>query len=141
MIKGLNATILMRRSLVIPDTNKAGAYATALVVIRRSLQPMCDFAQSLEEAANSDRVPPIPISLTVKLTSPMKPVVYYRDLCVSGRPLRGRPRPVPGFFSFAPSMRPVSKTGPRLLTDTDWVFSHFSVSEAPSRSVATTPAV
>lgn len=43
----------------IPDTNKAGAYATALAVQTN------DFAQSLEEAANS-----APDKLTVKLTLP-----------------------------------------------------------------------
>ena len=56
--------------------------------------------------------PPLGTRSVNRQTDAAERVVYYRNLCVSSRPLRGRPRPVPGFFSFAPSMRPVSKTGP-----------------------------
>lgn len=84
----------------IPDTNKAGAYATALAVQTN------DFAQSLEEAANS-----APDQLTVKLTLPNGSFITETYACRVDR-CADDPAQFPDFSPSPPSMRPVSKTGP-----------------------------
>ena len=108
------------------DTNKGWRLCWALAVQTN------DFAQSLEEAANS-----APDKLTVKLTLPNGSFITETYACRVDR-CADDPAQFPDLCKSPspPSLRPVSKTGLFYRE-----FDQKSVSEAPSRSVTTTPAV